>query len=138
MSRPVLSMLILFMCRVLKIPVATCKQFVMTETSYFQCRDPFFLLRPNPLLQPFFCLDKFFHVTVISVTTEDGSVVTDFCFLFSIMSQHPFSLSQLTCYVLTILCHDLLSSVATTLICQHSDFCVATQKIFDSCHSRLS
>ena len=45
------------------------------------------------------------------------------------LSQHKLSLSQLTCYILPNFCCDTLSFVAIELICQYSDFCVATKEI---------
>ena len=49
--------------------------------------------------------------------------------LLKTLSQHKLSLSQLTSYILPIFYRDKLSFVATEIICQYSDLCVATKEI---------
>ena len=92
MSRPHFSLFSLFLCRDLKISVATSKhlfilKYVATLTLLVVtrlvhplstiCCDLVFLSRLELLLQHIFYLNKLFHVVEVSVVTNEGSVTTD-------------------------------------------------------------
>ena len=84
LSRPRFSLFSLFLCRDLKISVATSKHFfilkyvttltllVATRLAHplsTLCHNLVFLSHPKLLLQHLFCLNKFFHVAKVNVAT---------------------------------------------------------------------
>ena len=92
MSRPRFSLFSLFLCRGLKISVATSKhlfilKYVATLTLLLAtrlvhplsplCRDLVFLSHPKLLLQHIFCLNKLFQVAEVNVAKDKGSIATD-------------------------------------------------------------
>ena len=115
------------MCCDLKISVATSKhlfslKYVATLTLFVSTvsvhplstlfRNLVLLSRPKLLLQHLFCLNKLFHVTEVSVRTDEGFVATDILplvqhyvatqtILFPADLHMFFPFSVATCYLLS-------------------------------------